>query len=373
MANTALKQLIDISHFYGQNPEYVIAGGGNTSFKDNENIWVKASGTSLSNIEEDGFVRLSREKLSVLKSKSYSENTTEREQQVKLDLNGAVIAPKNLRPSVETSMHEVIDYAYIIHTHPTYVNALMCSKNAEQLTYEIFGTDVVYIEYTDPGYILFKKVFERITEFKNEKGFTPKIIFLQNHGVFVGAHTTDEIKAIYADIEQKLSAKIKNNDLSAVVHSCDSPNLLAAKKYFADKSLIAEGYMGDLVKHFIKDVNSFALIEKPFTPDIIVYCKSNYLFVENGAGENDIHAKIDGFQQKHGYMPKVILFENNLLVIAEDSESNVRKVLDVFIDMMKISRLSENFGGPSYMTQQQIDFIDNWEVENYRRKVSKES
>ena len=38
--------------------------------------------------------------------------------------------------------------------------------------------------------------------------------------------------------------------------------------------------------------------------------------------------------------------------------------------MMKIADLAQSFGGEHPMTQAQIDFIDNWEVENYRRKVS---
>ena len=47
--------------------------------------------------------------------------------------------------------------------------------------------------------------------------------------------------------------------------------------------------------------------------------------------------------------------------------------MDVFRDMMKVSFITRSFGGPRSMTRQQIDFIDNWEVENYRRKVSKDS
>ncbi len=37
---------------------------------------------------------------------------------------------------------------------------------------------------------------------------------------------------------------------------------------------------------------------------------------------------------------------------------------------MKIAYLSQSFGGAHPMTQLQIDFIDNWEVENYRRSVA---
>ena len=40
---TDLKDLIGISRYYGSNHDYVIAGGGNTSFKNKENLWIKAT------------------------------------------------------------------------------------------------------------------------------------------------------------------------------------------------------------------------------------------------------------------------------------------------------------------------------------------
>ncbi len=42
-----IRELIEISRFYGSNKDYVIAGGGNTSFKDDKSIWIKASGQPL--------------------------------------------------------------------------------------------------------------------------------------------------------------------------------------------------------------------------------------------------------------------------------------------------------------------------------------
>ena len=68
--NNNLKQLIEVSRKYGSDSRYVIAGGGNTSFKDDKNIWVKASGHALATITEDGFAVLDRKKLSVVDRKS---------------------------------------------------------------------------------------------------------------------------------------------------------------------------------------------------------------------------------------------------------------------------------------------------------------
>jgi rhamnose utilization protein RhaD (predicted bifunctional aldolase and dehydrogenase) len=104
-----IRILIEISKYYGSNKDYVIAGGGNTSFKDNETIWIKASGQSLAELTEDGLVALNREKLHIISSKVYSEEPAAREQQVLADMFQSILDPgKNKRPSVETSLHEII-------------------------------------------------------------------------------------------------------------------------------------------------------------------------------------------------------------------------------------------------------------------------
>ena len=106
-----LANLVEISNFFGKQKEYVIAGGGNTSYKNDKYIWIKASGTSLATLDENGFVQLDREKLKKVSKGSYSENPFERERQVKEDLNDAIVNKEaGLRPSVETSMHDLIGY-----------------------------------------------------------------------------------------------------------------------------------------------------------------------------------------------------------------------------------------------------------------------
>ena len=199
-----IQDLISISQFYGRDSRFVIAGGGNTSFKNTEKIWVKASGSSLATITEEGFAVLDRAKLNLMSEKVYSANAAEREEQVKNDLADATIT-KGKRPSVETSMHNVIDYAYVVHLHPTLVNGLMCANNAETDLKKLFGEKALYIEYTDPGYVLFKKVEDIIKGYRTKYNEEPQVIWLQNHGIFVAANDIEEIKVIYNDVLEKLT------------------------------------------------------------------------------------------------------------------------------------------------------------------------
>ena len=71
-----IRDLIYISRFYGQDSRYVIAGGGNTSYKNKEKIWVKASGAALATITGEGFAVLDRSKLNNMSEKLNSTDPT---------------------------------------------------------------------------------------------------------------------------------------------------------------------------------------------------------------------------------------------------------------------------------------------------------
>lgn len=384
-----IEDLIAISRKFGQDSRFVIAGGGNTSYKDENRLWVKASGHALATITEDGFAVLDRALLNEMGEKAYNEDTAIREEQVKNDLSVACIT-KDRRPSVETSLHNCMGFAFVVHLHPTLVNGLMCSVNAEAACKEIFP-DALYIEYTDPGYTLFKKVYDRIKAYKAEKGKEPQVIFLQNHGIFVGGDTTAEIEGIYSEVLGKLEAKVAALPEGDTAVSETVTDVVPAIRQMLSRS--GRGFKtlkvtkNALVDFFIDGCSvtstgsvtdcpgksGFDKIAKPFTPDIIVYCKSSYIFIEAESDEEILkqaEEEIEAFVSEKGYTPKVLLIKGIGLIAVGDSSRNAQIITDVFTDAMKVAFYAQSFGGEHPMERAWIDFIDNWEVENYRRKVA---
>ncbi len=368
--------LISLSQFYGNDTRFVIAGGGNTSYKSDEKIWVKASGSPLATITEDGFAILDRAKLNLMSEKEYSLDAAEREEQVKNDLADATIT-KDRRPSVETSMHNAINYPFVVHLHPTIVNGLMCAQNAEKELKRLFGEKALYVEYTDPGYVLFKKVDEKIKEYRAKFHEEPQVIWLQNHGIFVAADTVDEIKRIYDEIFTVLSDCItaKIPDTNPISPLGDQGVILPAIRMMLSRNGLKtlKVRKNELIKYFYDSSENQKTIAKPFTPDAIVYCKSNYIFINETEPEkviSEAQKQISDFENRFGYLPKVLLLKGPGLVAVGDNAKQCDIILDVFEDAMKIAFLSQSFGGAHPMTQPQIDFIDNWEVENYRRSVA---
>ncbi len=376
--NKEIKDLIEISRFYGQKKEYVIAGGGNTSYKNDKQLWIKASGVSLGEIDENGFCILDRKKLNEIPNQQFSTDATMREEEVKNALLNSRVNPESgLRPSVETSLHNLFETAFVVHTHSTLVNGLMCSNQAAEKTLEVFGEETLFIPNTNAGYTLFVVVSNEIEKYKTKFNKEPQIVLLQNHGIFVAANSIEEIKLIYANVKEKLIGALNNfPEQKEIPVSEKITEVLPAVRMLlsGEKLKVASAVNSSWISNYISDKTAFEKgIEKPFTPDQMVYCLSEYLFIEDGTAEriiDEIKIKIADFKSRKGVVPKIIFIQNEGVIVAEDTAVSVEYLKDMVNDFCQIATLTENFGGPSPLTPDDINFIENWEVENYRKKIS---
>jgi len=107
---------------------------------------------------------------------------------------------------------------------------------------------------------------------------------------------------------------------------------------------------------------------------MIVYCKTRYLYIEHSTSAERIidsfKSQLPRFRNEYGYLPKVIVIKNMGVFAADDSFSAAEAVLDVYEDLLRICNYASLSGGTKFLSPEQIAFIDQWEVENYRRKVA---
>lgn len=208
MNDDILNQLVELSNNLGR-PEldYVILGEGNTSARaDDETFWVKASGTEMRTITEDGFVRVAFERaLELLNNPDLSD------QVVKAGLKAAKIDANTLgHPSVETILHAIClrqkGINFVGHTHATPVNALTCSADFESaFAGRLFPDEIVVcgvapmlVPYTDPGVPLARKVQQDLDYYLNQYGEPPKVILMQNHGLIALGSTARQVEDVTA-------------------------------------------------------------------------------------------------------------------------------------------------------------------------------
>lgn len=200
------KQLIEMSHRLGEESrQLVILGEGNTSAKiDSNTFFVKASGIQLSSISVAGIVEVYSSK--VLEMLDGPELT---DTEIKGRLRAAMVDPEGVYlPSIETVFHAYLlslpGVNFVGHTHPVSMNAILCSKDWREATKRrLFPDEIVccgiapaYIDYTDPGGSLARKVRAVVTDYIKEYGARPKAILMQNHGLIAIGDTAKEVESI---------------------------------------------------------------------------------------------------------------------------------------------------------------------------------
>ena len=196
-----MEKLVAFSNHYGADPELVVAGGGNTSMKENGVLYVKGSGTALATIRAEEFVGLDMARLLKITEKTYPAEDAAREAEFLADILAARLpGEEHKRPSVETLLHALFPQRYVLHLHPNKVNGLTCSKKGEAEAKRLFP-QAAWIEECRPGYILAMKVREKIAAGADT-------VLLQNHGVFFAADTPEQLDAMLTAMLAALDSAI---------------------------------------------------------------------------------------------------------------------------------------------------------------------
>ncbi|MBE6883077.1 MAG: SDR family NAD(P)-dependent oxidoreductase [Ruminococcaceae bacterium] len=365
------EKLVEMSNRYGSNSEYVLAGGGNTSYKNDGIMYVKGSGTSLATIKAEGFVAMQMDKLTAMLDKEYPAEDDAREAAALADMMAARLPNEYAkRPSVEAILHALFPQKFVLHVHPTLVNGMTCGKDGEKIAGELFGDNFVWIPVTKPGYILACVCKKAMDAYEARKGTVANVIILQNHGIFFAADTVEEIDAIVDEYMTKLSAKAAAPDLSEADFDANLvckiiPQLRML--YSAEGKAAAVFCTNAAVKKYVGCGKCFSVFDRSYSPDHIVYCKARPMFLKADA---DIKATFDTFVAENKYMPKIVAIEGQGFVAIGASRKEAITARDMFMDAVKVTEYAQSFGGPNQLPQDFIDFIVGWEVESYRSKAS---
>lgn len=348
-----LDTITALSHQFGT-PRYVCAGGGNTSCKDAHTLWVKPSGTTLAALKPGDFIAMDRHKLSELYGIEPPPDSAAREALVKEKMKQAVLPGTSGRPSVEAPLHNTLEARFVVHTHPSLVNGMTCSKNGAAVCRRLFP-QALWLDYIDPGYTLCMQVRQEIQAYRKAYGREPALIFLKNHGLFVSADTAETINALYAEVMGRLEAEYAAAGISVELKIGPMPS---AQQIERARQIICSAVQDEQLQ--ISASGLFEAAAGPLTPDHIVYAKS-YPFIGPPTAES-----IKTFQSQYGYTPQVIIFDDAVFGVSASPKA-AHLALELAQDGALIRQLAAAFGGVDYMTDRAREFIENWEVESYRK------
>jgi ribulose-5-phosphate 4-epimerase/fuculose-1-phosphate aldolase len=349
MFDKELKELEYISKGVGNLPEYVQGGGGNTSVKlSDELMAVKASGFKLKQITpSEGYVVINYKNI-----KDYYANV-DLSSDTDFEKESVDFAKKNvvemeglkvLRPSVEAGFHSIMK-KYVVHTHPVYANMICCSFTGKEIVEKLFAGkeyECIWIPYINPGFCLTLKIKEEIEKCIQKTGKFPEVIFMENHGLVV---TTDD----------------------------------------CERSLMLHEEVNNIIKGYLKITEEFPEI-KIETVDASTYKSSTKYLVDCFRGSKIDNAYIDRVSL---YPDQLVYLNKNISINGPENKLNVNTstgeltyktnysealtVEETLLGYLYVVNWIEKAGLPlKTMTEKEIDFINNWESEAYRKSLVKD-
>ncbi len=368
-----LEILVNLSNKYGADPGFVLAGGGNTSVKTEKELYIKGSGTSLKTIKAEQFVRMDRERLAEIWKKEYPADADEREAAVLRDLMASRRPGEEAkRPSVETLFHDLFSQKFVLHVHPAVVNGVLCSKKGKEIINELFP-ESIWLDACEPGYVMASAFRRAMQEYESETGRKSDLVFHQNHGVFFAAETAEDLDKLVSSVIGAIDRKITTRpDFSKVgTNDAKAAEIAPVLRMLYDGEGASRVHFSadGTVLGFAASREQFEKVRRPLTPDHIVYCKAEPLYLQETDTESVVSAFND-FKSEHGYSPRIVIVKDLGEFAIGSTLKEARTAAALWRDAMTVVTYSESFGGVQPMSDELRDFIVNWEVEKYRSKVS---
>ncbi len=390
--NKSLNELISVSNEVGANATLVQGGGGNTSVKtDDGRMYVKASGTSLKEMdEESGYRCVDVEAcLDILDDPDLEGmDASQREQEVARRLNTACVDEGEARPSVETILHAQLGRC-VVHTHPTLLNGVLCSQQAPEAVAELFGDleqPYLYIEYTDFGYPLARRMQKELNKYQEEHGALPRVMFLENHGLFVSEESKAEaVERTYTIVDaakeawQNRRQRTEKRDTFTPDREVETQlvNDVCAvmRRTYADildQSVLVQFSLPTSAQRFFSTPNCEQLAQcGPLVPDQVVYCNHGPLWLSD-AHEEGLAARVEEVIRDNaaeGGTPTCLLVDGLGVFSVGVSPSMLDSALNTVKSALDMLVVADTFGGPRPLTDSAVQTIRDSEAESYRAGI----
>ncbi len=378
----ALLELIRISNETGVDPALVQGGGGNTSVKteDDRHMYIKASGTTLKDMNvKEGWRRLRLDLArAVVQDDSLAKmDPQRREPEV---VNRLLLAcddniKTEARPSVEAHLHAWLDKC-VIHLHPSAAGAYHSAKNGRAKLEKLFKDEkppLLWVPYTDPGYMLARRIARLVERYQNQFGKSPAILFLHKHGLFITAKTADGALRLVRRVIKRCNDPLrqpKAGIAKPIGKQAISEMKLCIERAYSE----ATGehtpiwyYYNDPIADFMRQKDAKKMLSGALTPDELVYANGPAMWVEKCDSQN-ITSRLKQQMQK-GQKPSAAFLAKDVGLFVAGTEKIAPTVRDIVLYSIFIRTNAYRMGGIVTLNKRQEHFINNWESEAFRKKL----
>ena len=380
----ALADLIEISQAVGRDTALVQGGGGNTSVKtaDGVYMYIKASGTAIKDIsEERGWRRLRVASVcGIIQDRALAGlGETDRENEIanRLRLCCEDDVASDARPSVEAHLHAALGRC-VVHLHPVAVGAYVCAKNGRAELERLFAHDKLppfWVPAADPGYMLALTVCRLVDAYQRERGQLPSALFLEKHGLFVTADSAGEvlrrvkeaIRICTGNLPRLAAPRMPKPAREDVVSAA-----LAIRKAVwqaTGKHLCVKRFLDGDIASFMARLDAKGLASSAaLTPDELVYANGSPLWLDK-CDSPTVQGRLEKLVQK-GEKPAASFLARGLGLFVAGNAGALESIKDVAAASLQIRGYAASLGGPNPLSKRQREFILNWEAESFRKRVA---
>jgi rhamnose utilization protein RhaD (predicted bifunctional aldolase and dehydrogenase) len=362
------------SRLLGQEPDLVLHGGGNTSVKIGDTLYVKGSGWNLDTIEAEGFAPVAMDALLEMADRETLSDT----EMVALQRQ-ALRNPSAPNPSIEAILHALIPATYVDHTHADAVVTISNTPDGRRRLERLYGEKMLIVDYVMPGFELARTVRDLTREIDWE---ALEGILLMHHGVFTFADTAERSYRRMIEIVTRAETYLEREaplhlappdaepfpdelldalsrelsrlrGRSVTVSALRSPEALALSRRPGVKRIVHSG--GLTPEHVIR-IKPFPALLNPDNPlvGISAFAEEYDAYFRRYA--NAEHRRLDP-APRWGVVPG-----NGVLLFTAD-EKERRIVTDIVSHTIRAMLRAEMMGGWHSLNPEQLFAMEYWELE----------
>ncbi len=336
LKNRPPAELVALSLLLGADPLLVQGGGGNTSLKADNVLWVKASGTWLAHADRDEvFVALDLHQVRDALGRDDAEARL------------SAMAPANQRPSIETALHALMPQRCVAHVHCVSTLAYAVTRDGSaRLADRLAGLPWAWVPYARPGQPLTAAISDALAR----GPATPAVLVLANHGLVVAGANAREVETLVRDVERRLQVPARvapAADVIALEHANDIG-------WRIESEAPVHGLATD-------PVALRAACAPPLYPDHAVFLGSRALVLESGEA---LSAALARHRSECSAEVTFALVPGAGVLVSPDMSTGAAAMLEC-LAMLGLRLRADDVLMP--LPAEEVEALTTWDAEAYRR------
>ena len=363
------------SNLLGANDTLVLHGGGNTSVKIDDILYVKGSGWDLSSIKKEGFAPVKlKTLLNMAKKTDLSDSDMVRQQRE------AMTNQEAPNPSVEAILHALIPFKFVDHTHADAIVTLSNSQNGKAIIKELYSNFLI-VDYIMPGFELAHAVYEQT---KDKNWSKIEGIILHHHGIFTFDNDAkksyekmiDAVTLAEAYLDTHAALTLPTNLKKEPIDTKHFTSLISEAKGYEvslkiDQSVLARLYASQA------ELKNFAS-RGVLTPEHIIRTKRTPLIIEDSNYKEAIQHYIKEYEayfKRHATneimlnpAPNYMIIQDRAVVSFGKTQKEADVIADIVSHTMKAVLQADKLGGYKSINEAQSFAMEYWELEQAKLK-----